>query len=87
MPDLSVPGPGRMRALDALASDTRSLLRRAGKVQRRAADLGDPQVTEQGGELLDATARLLDSLERRRVAERQLARQLVRGRSEAEEEP
>ena len=76
-----------MRALDALASDTRSLLRRAGKVQRRAADLGDPQVTEQGGELLDAAARLLDSLERRRTAERQLARQLVRGQSDDGEQP
>ncbi|HVB53609.1 MAG TPA: hypothetical protein VNF24_05400 [Candidatus Acidoferrales bacterium] len=79
MPDLSVSGAGRLRALDALASDTRSLLRRAGKVQRNTADLGDPSVTEQGRELVDATERLLASLEERRRDERLLARQHLRG--------
>jgi hypothetical protein len=79
MPDFSVPGAARLRALDALASDTRSLLRRAGRVQRQTADLGDPVVTEQGRELQDAAERLLNSLEERRREERLLARQQLRG--------
>jgi hypothetical protein len=79
MPDFSVPGAARLRALDALASDTRSLLRRAGRVQRQTADLGDPVVTEQGRELQDAAERLLNSLEGRRREERLLARQQLRG--------
>jgi hypothetical protein len=81
MPDLSAPGASRLRALDALTSDTRSLLRRAGKVQRQTADLGDQVVTEQGRELVDATERLLNSLEERRRDERLLARQQLRGGS------
>jgi erythromycin esterase-like protein len=79
MPDFSVPGAARLRALDALASDTRSLLRRAGRVQRQTADLGDSVVTEQGRELQDAAERLLNSLEERRREERLLARQQLRG--------
>ena len=79
MPDFSVPGAARLRALDALASDTRSLLRRAGRVQRQTADLGDPVVTEQGRELQDAAERLLNSVEERRREERLLARQQLRG--------
>ena len=79
MPDFSVPGAARLRALDALASDTRSLLRRAGRVQRQTADLGDPVVTDQGRELQDAAERLLNSLEERRREERLLARQQLRG--------
>jgi len=79
MPDFSVPGAARLRALDVLASDTRSLLRRAGRVQRQTADLGDPVVTEQGRELQDAAERLLNSLEERRREERLLARQQLRG--------
>ena len=79
MPDFSVPGAARLRALDALASDTRSLLRRAGRVQRQTADLGDSVVTEQGRELQDAAERLLNSVEERRREERLLARQQLRG--------
>jgi erythromycin esterase-like protein len=79
MPDFSVPGAARLRALDALASDTRSLLRRAGRLQRQTADLGDSVVTEQGRELQDAAERLLNSVEERRREERLLARQQLRG--------
>ena len=79
MPDFSVPGAARLRALDALASDTRSLLRRAGRLQRQTAALGDSVVTEQGRELQDAAERLLNSVEERRREERLLARQQLRG--------
>lgn len=79
MPDLRAPGAARLRALDALTSDTRSLLRRVGRVQRQAADLGDPVLSEQGRELVDCTERLLTSLEERRQDERRLARQQLRG--------
>ncbi|MGA7173416.1 MAG: hypothetical protein WCB86_06965 [Candidatus Dormiibacterota bacterium] len=87
MPDLSTPGASRLRALDAVAADTRSLLRRAGKVQRQTADLGDPAVTEQGQELVDAAQRLLESLEERRRDERLLARQHIRGGDRDFEQP
>ncbi|HVB14427.1 MAG TPA: hypothetical protein VNH38_06710 [Candidatus Dormibacteraeota bacterium] len=79
MPDLSKPGAGRLRALDALASDARSLLRRAGRVQRQTADLGDSAITQQGRELVEAAEQLLNSLEERRRDERLLARQQLRG--------
>ncbi|HUY09087.1 MAG TPA: hypothetical protein VMW80_06510 [Candidatus Dormibacteraeota bacterium] len=87
MPDLSVPGAGRLRALDAVAADTRSLLRRASKVQRQTADLGDPLVTEQGQELVVIAQRLLESLEERRRDERLLARQQIRGANRDTEQP
>jgi hypothetical protein len=79
MPDFSAPGAARLRALDALASDVRSLLRRGGRVQRQTADLGDTELTEQCGELLQATERLLASVEERRHEERQQARRQLRG--------
>jgi hypothetical protein len=87
VPDLSIPGASRLRALDAVTTDTRSLLRRAGKVQRQTADLGDPVVTEQGQELVDAAQRLLESLEERRRDERLLARQQIRGGDRDSEQP
>lgn len=87
MPDLSAPGAGRLRALDAVTSDTRSLLRRAGKVQRQTADLGEPGLTEQSRELVDVTERLLDSLEERQRDERLLARQELRGIGGSTEHP
>ncbi|HEY6537638.1 MAG TPA: hypothetical protein VI138_01190 [Candidatus Dormibacteraeota bacterium] len=77
MPDLSLPSAGRLRALDGLASDTRSLLRRAGRVQRLAADLGDPALDDQSRELVDATERLLSCFEERRREARLAARQRV----------
>ncbi len=79
MPDLSASGTDRLRGLDALTSDVRSLLRRAGKVQRQTADLGDPEAVAQGRELMDATERLLELLEERRRDERQIARQRLLG--------
>jgi hypothetical protein len=79
MPDFSVPGAARLRALDALTSDTRSLLRRAARVQRQTADLADPVLVAQGRELVDTVERLLTSLEERRQEERQRARQQLRG--------
>ncbi|MGC2193019.1 MAG: hypothetical protein WA751_11885 [Candidatus Dormiibacterota bacterium] len=87
MPDLSVPGASRLRALDTVASDTRSLVRRAAKIQRQTADLGDPLLTEQGRELVDATERLLNVLEERRRDERLLARQQLRGVNSRSDEP
>jgi hypothetical protein len=79
MPDFSAPGVDRLRALDSLASDARSLLRRAGRVQRQTADLADPALTEQSVELVAATERLLASVEERRQEERQRARRQLRG--------
>ncbi|MGH7643661.1 MAG: hypothetical protein ACRENX_11765 [Candidatus Dormibacteria bacterium] len=79
MPDLSVPGPSRLRAVDALAADTRSLLRRATKVQRQTADLGETAITEQGQLVVEVTERLLGSLEDLRRDERLLARQNLQG--------
>jgi|GEM_PF-4916290 len=79
MPDFSAPGADRLRALDALTSDVRSLLRRAGRVQRQTADVGDIELTEQSEELLAATERLLASVEERRHQERQQARRQLRG--------
>jgi len=79
VPDFSAPGTDRLKALDALASDVRSLLRRAARVQRQAADLSDPELTESSGELLEATERLLAGVEERRQHERQQARRQLRG--------
>jgi hypothetical protein len=79
VPDFSASGADRLKALDALASDVRSLLRRAARVQRQMADLSEPELTESGRELLDATERLLASVEERRQQERQQARRQLRG--------
>jgi hypothetical protein len=79
MPDFSTQGADRLRALDALASDVRSLLRRAGRVQRQTADVGDTELTEQSGELLEATERLLAGVDERRHEERLQARRQLRG--------
>jgi hypothetical protein len=79
MPDFTTPGADRLRALDALVSDVRSLLRRAGRVQRQTADVGDIELTEQSGELLEAAERLLAGVEERRREERQEARRQLRG--------
>lgn len=79
MPDFSAPGADRVKALDVLASDVRSLLRRAARVQRQLADFSDPELTESGRELLDATERLLASVEEHRQKERQQARRQLRG--------
>ncbi|HUY25169.1 MAG TPA: hypothetical protein VMV09_07695 [Candidatus Saccharimonadales bacterium] len=79
MPDFSAPGADRLKALDALASDVRSLLRRAARVQRQAADLAAPELTESSGELLEVTERLLAAVEERRQHERQQARRQLRG--------
>lgn len=78
MPDLSGPGAQRIRALDGLASDTRSLLRRGARVRRQTADLEDPLLDAQSLALLEAAERLLRSLEERRQEERQQARQRLR---------
>ncbi|MGA8208330.1 MAG: hypothetical protein WB801_00960 [Candidatus Dormiibacterota bacterium] len=85
MPDFSAPGADRLKALDALVSDVRSLLRRAARVQRQMADLSDPELAESGRELLDATERLLAGVEERRQQERQQARRQLRGMANDQE--
>ncbi|MFZ0168597.1 MAG: hypothetical protein WAL64_04125 [Candidatus Dormiibacterota bacterium] len=79
MPDFSAPGVDRLKALDALASDVRSLLRRTARVQRQAADLAAPELTESSGDLLEVTEGLLAAVEERRQHERQQARRQLRG--------
>jgi hypothetical protein len=79
MPDLSVPGAGQLRALDGLASDARSIVRRASRLERQTADLGDATLTEQVRELTGAAEQLLASFEERRRDGRLLARQQLRG--------
>jgi sensor histidine kinase YesM len=79
MPDFSAPGADRLKALDALASDVRSLLRRTARAQRQIADLSDPELTHSSRELLDATERLLALVEERRQQERQQTRRQLRG--------
>jgi hypothetical protein len=87
MPDLSAPGASQLRALDGLASDTRSILRRASRLQRQTRDLGDPALSEQGRELVATAERLLSSLEERRREGRMLARQQLRGSVAELEQP
>ena len=79
MPDFSAPGADRLKALDALASDVRSLLRRAARVQRQAADLAAPELTESSGELLEVSERLLAAVEERRQHVRQQASRQLSG--------
>jgi sensor histidine kinase YesM len=85
MPDFSAPGADRLKALDALASEVRSLLRRTARAQRQIADLSDPELTQSSRELLDATERLVARVEERRQQERQQTRRQLRGVADDQE--
>ena len=75
----SAPGGGRLQALDAAASDSRSVTRRAGRLSERLAELGDSELIELGAEQLQASERLLAALEEGRARERVHMRRLLRG--------
>jgi hypothetical protein len=79
MPDLGSVGADRIRALDAVASDTRSLLRRAARMRQQTSNLGDPELAALGSELVELAERLLIRLEEHRAEERRRARQQLRG--------
>lgn len=87
MPDLSLPGAIQLRALDGLASDARSLLRRATRLERQTADLSDANLDDQARDLVDAAEHLLTTLEERRRDGRLLARQHLRGTEAGADQP
>ncbi|MGC1183765.1 MAG: hypothetical protein WBA31_01255 [Candidatus Dormiibacterota bacterium] len=87
MPDLSLPGATQLRALDGLASDARSLLRRSTRLERQTADLSDTDLTGQARDLVAAAEHLLASFEEKRRDSRLLARQHLRGTEVDAEHP
>jgi len=87
MPDLSLPGAIQLRALDGLASDARSLLRRATRLERQTADLSDANLDDQARDLVDAAEHLLTTFEERRRDGRLLARQHLLGPEAGGDQP
>ncbi|MGA2872755.1 MAG: hypothetical protein ABSF27_04110 [Candidatus Dormibacteria bacterium] len=79
MPDLGGAPTDRIRALDAVTSDTRSLLRRAVRIREQTSNLEDPELAALGAELVELAERLLARLEDRRAEERRRARRQLRG--------
>ncbi|MGH7608989.1 MAG: hypothetical protein ACREOD_03445 [Candidatus Dormibacteria bacterium] len=72
--------PGRrLRELDGLTADARSLLRRAGRLRQRLADLSEPGPVGPAQELLGAAERLLAALEETRQLQRRELRRGLRG--------
>lgn len=87
MPDLSLPGAIQLRALDGLASDARSLLRRATRLERQTADLSDANLDDRARDLVDAAEHLLTTFEERRRDGRLLARQHLLGPEAGADQP
>lgn len=85
MPELvGSPGGGRIHALDAAASDARSLVRRAGRLSEKLEALENPELQGLAAEQLEVCERMLAQLEKGRVQERMHMRRALRGAPEDE---
>jgi hypothetical protein len=78
------PGGGRIHALDAAASDARSLVRRAGRLSEKLEALENPELQGLAAEQLEVCERMLAQLEKGRVQERMHMRRALRGAPEDE---
>ncbi len=76
--EAATEGPQGLRRLEGALSDSRSVLRRAGRLQRSLGECGDPGLERLAAACVEAAQELLAGLEVARAEERRRTRELLR---------